>query len=142
MATNTAAFDLDGTDTIMAALFNNAITPDRNVSAALSAYNAGQWATANEVHDAGQWDQGGIALTSPTINSGSPGVVFFDAADVESGAAAELANVYGVYVYDGSLTLPVADQGICYNYLGGQNGIAGGTFRVVWAANGIWRITL
>src|SRR5690606_20413420 len=134
--------DLDGADTIMAALFNDSVTPDRNVASALSAYNAGQWDNANEVSDAGQWDQGGIALTNPVVNSGSAGVVFFDADNPESGAAAELADVYGTLVYDGSLSTPVADQGICYNYLGGANGVAGGTFRLVWADAGIARFTL
>src|SRR5690606_35739169 len=113
MMTNTAQFDLDG-DTLRVALFNYTITPDRNVASALSAYNARQWDNANEVFDAGQWDQGGVALTSPVVNSGSAGVVFFDADDAESGAAAELADVYGVLVYDDTLSTPVADQGICY----------------------------
>lgn len=141
MADNTAAFDL-GSDTAKAALYNNSITPDNDVSAANSAYDAGQWATSNEVYEAGQWAQGGIALTNQAVNSGTADVVFFDADDVASGSAADLGDVHGVLVYDDTLTTPVADQGISYNYLGGANSIVNGLFTVVWASSGIWRITL
>ncbi|PWK81725.1 hypothetical protein C8D88_116137 [Lentzea atacamensis] len=139
---NVAAFDLDS-DTFKVALYDNDITPDNDVSAANSAYNAGQWtSTNNEVFEAGQWAQGGVALTSPTINVGTADVVFWDASDTASGSAADLANVYGCLVYDDTLATPVADQGICYNYFGGANSVVNGTFTVVWNANGIWRITL
>ena len=141
---NTAAFDLSGTpDTFKGALYDNDITPDNDVTAANSAYNADQWVTTNnEVFEAGQWAQGGVSLTSPAIDVGTADVVFFDAADTASGAAADLANVYGVHVYDDTLSSPVADQGVCYNYLGGSNSVVNGTFTVVWSSSGIWRITL
>lgn len=139
--TTNFAMDFDA-DSFKAALYNNTITPDNDVTAANSAYNVGQWATANEVFEAGQWAQGGVALTSPSLNVGTADVVFFDAADVVSGSAADLANVYGCLVYDDTLTTPVADQGVCYNYFGGANSVVNGTFTVQWAANGIWRITL
>lgn len=143
MAANTAALDLDGTDTIKNALFNNSITPDNDVTAANSAYNAGQWVnTSNEVFEAGQWAQGGVALASLTVNSGTADVVFFDAADTASGSAADLANVYGCLIYDDTLTTPVADQGICFLYLGGSNSVVNGTFTVQYHVNGLWRITL
>lgn len=140
---NTTAFDL-GADSCKVALFNNTPTPDNDVTSALSAYNAAtsQWVTANEVYEAGQWAQGGVALTSQVVNSATADVVFFDAADTASGSAADLANVYGCQVYDDTLTTPVADQGICYNYFGGANSVVNGTFTVVWSANGIWRATL
>lgn len=138
---NVAAFDLD-TDTAKAALFNNSITPDNDVTAANSAYNVGQWATANEVYESGQWAQGGVALASPVINSGTADVVFFDADDTASGTAADLANVYGCLVYDDSLTSPVADQGLAYIYFGGANSVVNGLFTVRWNASGIIRATL
>lgn len=139
---NVAAFDLDS-DTFKVALYDNDITPDNDVTAANSAYNVGQWVTTgNEVFEAGQWAQGGVALTTPAVNVGTADVVFWDAADTTSGSAADLANVYGCLVYDDTLTTPVADQGICYNYFGGANSVVNGTFTVVWNANGIWRITL
>lgn len=138
---NVAAFDLDS-DTFRAALFNNSITPDNDVTAANSAYNVGQWATANEVFETGQWAQAGVALTTPTVNTGTADVVFWDAVDTTSGSAADLANVHGCEVYDDTLVAPVADQGVCYNYFGGANSVVNGTFTIVWSANGIWRVTL
>jgi len=139
----TAAFDLDA-DTFRAALYNNTGTPDQNATSALSAYNAAtsQWVTANEVFQAGQWAQAGIALTGVVCNSATAGVVFFDANDTASGAAATLANVFGVLVYDDTLASPVAKQGVSFNYLGGTNSVTAGTLTVVWNVNGIFRITL
>lgn len=142
---NTAAFDLGETpDTFKAALYNNTPTPDKDATSALSAYNAtsSQWVTANEVFEAGQWAQGGVALTTPDVTNPASGVVMFDAADTASGSAADLANVYGVLVYDDTLATPVADQGVSFNYLGGANSVVNGTFTVVWNANGIARITV
>lgn len=138
---NVAAFDLDA-DTLKAALYDNDITPDANVTSANSAYNAGQWSSAgNEVFQAIQWPQGGVALAGQTLNSATSDVVFLDANDTASGSAATLANIYGCLVYDDTLAAPVADQGICYNYFGGTNSVVNGTFTVAWHANGILRYT-
>jgi hypothetical protein len=140
---NTAAFDL-GADSIKVALYNNTPTPDNDTTSVLSAYNAtsSQWVTANEVFEAGQWAQGGVALTGQTVNSGTADVVFFDANDTASGSAADLANVYGCLVYDDTLTTPVADQGITYNFFGGANSVVNGTLTVTWSTQGIMRYTL
>ena len=71
-------------DTIKAALYNNSITPDNTVTLANSAYNTGQWATANEVTSStGGWPSAGIALTSVT-NTQSSAVVTFTAASTAS----------------------------------------------------------
>ncbi len=141
MAENATAFDL-GADTIKAALYDNDITPDNDVSAANSAYNAGQWtASGNEVSESGQWAAGGVALGSQVIDVSVADVTFFDAANTASGSAADLAAVFGVLVYDDTLTTPVADQGICFNYLGGSNSVVNGVFTVIWHANGVWRVT-
>jgi hypothetical protein len=138
---NTTAMDCNS-DTFKNALFNNSITPDNDVSAANSAFNAGQWATANELSESGQWATGGVALTGVSLDVGTADVVFFDAADTASGSAADLAAVYGCLVYDDTIATPVADQGMSYNYLGGSNSVVNGTFTVVYHANGIWRMTL
>ena len=140
---NTTAQDLRS-DAFKAALFNNTPTPDENVTSALSAYNAAtsQWLTANEVFQAGQWAQGGVALASSVINSGTSDVVFFDANDTASGAAATLANIYGALIYDTTVATPVANQGICFNYFGGVNSVTNGTFTSVWNVNGLLRITI
>lgn len=140
---NAAAF-APTTDTLKAALYNNTSTPDQNATAANAAYNvaATPWVTANEVYQAGQWAQAGVALTGVVVDQATAATVFLDAADTASGSAATLANVYGVLVYDDTLTTPVADQGISFNYLGGANSVTSGTLTVVWNANGIFRFTL
>jgi hypothetical protein len=136
---NTAALDLN-TDTIKAALFNNTGTPDQTVAAASSAYNTGQWVTANEVSNGG-WTAAGLALAS--IASGFASNVYtFDAADTANGSAATLTAVFGCLVYEDTLTTPVADQGICFNYLGGTNSVTAGTLTIVWNASGIFALTL
>lgn len=135
---NTTAYDLDG-DTFKAALYNNTITPNNDVTQANSAYNVDQWVnTTNEMYEAVTWPQGGVALTTPTVDSGTADVVFWDAADTASSAGCDLATVFGCLVYD---TL-VSSYGITYNYFGGSNQVTNGTFTIVWHANGIFRITL
>lgn len=130
-----AAFDFD-TDTLKVALYNNSITPDRTVSAANSAYNAGQWANTNEVTSAGQWAAAGVALSSPTVTT-TGSTITLDAADTSSGATATLTNVYGCLVYDDTLASPVADQGVSFHYFGGAQSVTSGTFTVVWNTSGI-----
>lgn len=139
---NTTAMDLNTDASIKVALYNNTITPDNDVTAANSAYNVGQWATAQEVIDATNWVAGGRALSGATIDSGTADTVFFDATDLAGGGAVTLTNAYGCLVYDDTIATPVADQGICYNYFGGANSVTAGTFTIVWHANGIFRITL
>ena len=136
---HTAAFAL-GADTLKAALFNNTGTPDNTVSAANSAYNAGQWVTANEQSNGG-WSAGGLALGSVTWTK-SAAVDTLAAANTANGSAATLANVFGVLVYDSTLSTPVANQGVCYNYLGGANGVTAGTLTIVWNASGVMQLTL
>lgn len=139
----TAVFDLNApSDTYKVALYNNTGTPDKDATAANTAFNAGQWVTANEVAQAVQWPTGGVALAGMTITTPASGVIMFDATDTASGGAATLANVYGSMVYDDTKTTPVADQGVCFNYFGGVNGVTNGTLTVVWNANGLWRITV
>lgn len=130
-----AAFDLDS-DTLKVALYNNTGTPDKTVTAANTAYNAGQWVTANEVSQVGQWAAGGVTLTSPTVTASSS-TVTFDAADTASGASATLSSVYGCLVYDSTLSTPVANQGISFHYFGGTQSVTSGVFTVVWNASGL-----
>lgn len=140
MMTNVAAFDLD-TDSIKIALYNNTTTPDQNATAANSAFNASTWTTTNEVSQAVQWPTGGVALTSKVVDVATNGVAMFDAADTASGSAATLSGVFGSFAYEDTLTTPVADQGICYNYFGGTQSVTSGTFTIQWSANGIYRWT-
>lgn len=139
---NVTAFDLSGTgvDTFKVALYDNDITPDKDVSAANSAYNAGQWAASgNEVADGTEWDAAGEPLASPALSNPSGGVIMWDATDtVSGGTSATLAAVFGCLVYDDTLS----DFGISYHYFGGTQSVTDGTFTVIWHANGLFRITV
>lgn len=136
---NTAALDLNS-DTIRAAIFGTTPTPDQTVASASTAYNTGQFTTGNELSNGG-WTAGGLALASIASNFSS-NVYTFDAADLANGSAATITAAFGTLVYDDTLTTPVADQGICYNYFGGSNSVTSGTLTIVWNASGIFTLTL
>src|ERR1043166_1705701 len=137
---NTAALDLN-TDTVTVALFDNTITPSQTVASASTAYAAGVWASGG-VSDASGWPAAGRDLASIT-STFSSNVYTFDAADtVSANSTTTLTNAYGCLVYENTLTTPVADQGLCFNYFGGANSVTSGTFTVVWNASGIYAITL
>lgn len=138
---NTTAVDL-GTDVPKASLHNNTITPDQDVSAATSAFNTGVWTTTNEVTDVTNWVSGGRALSGTSLDSTVAATVFYDATDLAGGGTVTITNAFGCLVYDDTLTTPVADQGICFNYFGGAQTVTAGTFTIVWHANGIWRFAL
>jgi hypothetical protein len=142
--TNVTAMDLDTDASIKVPLFNNSITPDQTVTAALSAYNAGQWASgANEMTDTPSWPAGGIALTGVTVSAVSATTFKFDANDTPSAdATTDLTGVFGCEVYDDTIAAPVADQGISYHYFGGSNSVVSGTFTVIWNAAGILTVAL
>lgn len=135
----TNAFDLNA-DTFKAALFDNTITPSQTVASASFAYGAGVWASGG-VSDASGWPAAGRALAN--VASGfSSNVYTFDADDtVSANATTAITNAYGVLVYDDTLASVVVDQGVSFNYLGGANTLASGTFTVIWATAGIIAIT-
>jgi hypothetical protein len=139
----TTSMDWPGATTVKAALYDNDITPDNDVTAANTAYNAGQWTAAgNEVSDGTNWDAGGEPLTGRVINL-SADTISMDATDTpQSGASCTLANVFGDLVYSDSITTPVADQGYCYNYFGGSQSVTAGNFTIVWHVNGVFRFTV
>src|SRR4051812_11041529 len=111
---NTAALDANS-DALKAALFDNTITPSQTVASASFAYGAGVWASGG-VSDATGWPAVGRPLAN--IASGFASNVYtFDADDtVSANSATTLTNAYGALIYDDTLTTPVADQGMCYNY--------------------------
>jgi hypothetical protein len=139
---NVTAMDWVTDASVLAALYDNDITPDNDVTAANTAYNAGQWAIAgNEVSDGTEWDAGGEPLTSRVINL-TADTITMDAADTPSGGtSATLAAVFGCLVYDDTIATPVADQGFSFNYFGGTQSVTDGTFTILWHANGVFRIT-
>lgn len=137
---NTTALDLDG-DTFKASLFDNTITPDATVTAANSAYGAGVWASGG-VSDASGWPAAGRTLGTQTWTKAS-NVLTFDAADTASAnSTTTLTNAYGCLIHDTSLSTPVSDQGLTFNYFGGANSVTSGTFTIVWNASGIASLTL
>jgi hypothetical protein len=138
---NTTAIDL-GSDVPKAALYNNSGTPSQDVTAANSAFNVDQWVTGNQVTDATNWVSGGRALSSTSLSSATAGTVFYDAADTAGGGTVTISGAFGCLVYDDTITTPVADQGLCFNYFGGSQSVTAGTFTIVWHANGIFRIAL
>lgn len=138
---NTTAMAWDD-DTIKFALYNNSITPDNDVTAANFAYNAGQWATANEVADGAEWPAGGVTLGSKTIDVGTADTVKVDAADAASGSSATLANVHGGLAYSDSITTPVADQAWCYLYFGGAQSVTDGVMTIVFNTAGLMSFAL
>ena len=136
---NTTALDADS-DAWKAALFDNTITPSQTVASASTAYAAGVWASGG-VSDTPSWPALGRPLTVSTSGFSS-NVFTFDANDTASAdATTDLTNVYGTLIYDHTLAAPVADQGICYIYLGGANSVVNGSFTIVWAAGGLFTAT-
>lgn len=137
---NTAALDLNS-DTIKAALFDNSITPSQTVASASFAYGAGVWASGG-VSDSSGWPAAGRSLAN--VASGfSSNVYTFDADDtVSANSSTTLTNAYGAFIYDDTLTTPVADQGVCFNYFGGANSVVAGTFTVTWHSSGVFALTL
>jgi hypothetical protein len=134
-----------GADTVKVALFNNSVTPDKDAALTSTGYNTGTWTTGNEVTDATNWVAGGRSLASKTLTNPSSGVFMLDAADLAGGGNVTISNAYGCLVYDDTITAGtggVADEGICYNSFGGAQSVTAGTFTIVWAANGVLRITV
>lgn len=137
----TANFNME-TDTFFVALYNNTGTPDKNATAANTAYAAGQWVSGNEVSSGVNWPTGGVSLPNPTVNVATAGVVFWDGDNVLSGSTATITNAYGCLVYSPNLTTPVDNQSVCFNYFGGPNSVTNGLFTINWSDNGIWRATI
>lgn len=138
MGGNVAAIDLDS-DTPKVALFDNTVTPDNTVTSANSAYGAGVWASGG-VFDATGWPAAGRPLVSITWTLSSA-TTTLDANDTVSvNSTTTLAATYGCLVYDDTLTTPVADQGITYNYFGGAQQVTSGQFTIVWSGSGIGAI--
>ena len=124
---NTTALDANS-DTFKAALFDNTITPSQTVASASTAYGAGVWASGG-VLDASGWPAVGRDLT--VTSSVASNVYTFDSTDTSSAnSSTTLTNAYGCLIYDDTLTTPVADQGLCYNYFGGANSVTSGTFTI------------
>lgn len=133
---NVTAFDWDA-DTIKVAGFDNTITPDKNVSAANSAYAAGVWASGGV--SGTNVPAAGLTLASKTVDVGTNNQITFDAAD-NTASGTSLTNLTGLLCYDDTLTTPVADQGVGYHYFGGANTVTGDV-TYVYSSSGLQRYT-
>jgi hypothetical protein len=132
---NGVNYDFDAAATWLVAIYNNAITPDMTVSAANSAYNAGQWALANEVSDASGWPAGGRTLVNNDVTATAAGWAW-DADDTTS-AAAWTGTGYGNLIYSGPAAAPVVDQGLSFHYWGGAFTWTAGFVTILWPSGGI-----
>ena len=138
-------------DTFTVALYDNsaAVVPTKDSTAVGYAYGTGTgcWATGGggtgspQVYQAVTWPNGGVNLANPAITTPTSGVVMGDADDTASGTGCTLSNAYGAFIYDNTLTTPVADQGVCHNYFGSAQSVANGTLTIVWNTGGVWRVT-
>lgn len=127
------------TDTIKAALYaSNTMTPDNTVTTdVLTEYNgtASQWVIANEVASGGGYTSGGVAVT-PLSVSQTTNVVTFTSSGTPQWTSASF-TAYGCLVYDST----ISNIGLSYNYFGGAQTVASGTFTVTWNASGIATFT-
>jgi len=141
----TTAIDLDSAtaDDYKCALYNSTTAPDNTVAAAQTAYAVGQWVVGNEQTSGADWATGGEAIVLPDLTKASAVITWDDdGTNVVSGSNTTVAGVEGCLCYSEVIATPVANQGICYNYFGGPQGVTGGTFTVQWAATGIFTLTL
>jgi len=122
--------------TFRVALYDNTITPSRDDTAAAFAYSGSSWSATGggtgspQVYQAVQWPQAGLALATAntTAATGGAGIAMFDAADLASGTACTLSNAYGCFVYNDTISSPVAKQGVCFNNFGTGAAVTNGTF--------------
>ena len=130
------------TDTWKMALFNNTVVPDKDATSANSRYGTpSTFVTGNEIVDATNWPAGGKTVTGLAATSPSTGVVMIDCTDVASGGNVTLTGFFGALVYDDTVTTPVADQAMCFNYFGGTQTVTANPFTAVIDANGLARFT-
>ncbi len=138
MIGNVTAFDYDA-DTMKLAGFDNTVTPDKNVTAANSAYGAGAWATGGV--SGTNFPAAGLTLASKTVSVATNNQVMVDAAD-PTASTATFTGLTGFLLYDDTLTTPVADQGVSYHYLGGSQSATAADITVVLSASGLILYTL
>lgn len=141
---NTSAWALGAADVPKCALFGNTGTPNQDDTIAHNAFNGagGAWVTANEITDVTNWVSGGRVLVSGALQVATAATCWYDANDT-SGGGNVTVSAYGCLVYDDTITTPVADPGMTFHAFAVQpSAVTGGTFTVVWDANGIFRLAL
>ena len=127
-------------DTWKMALFNNTVVPDKDASSANSRYGTpATFTTGNEITDATNWPAGGKTITGLAATAPSAGVVMIDCNDVASGGNVTLTGFFGALEYDDTVTTPVADQAMAFNYFGGTQTVTANPFTAVIDINGLAR---
>lgn len=137
----TIGFDLDlpsSTQPYKVALYGN-ITPSNTVDATAAKWGSGVWSSGNEVYSTGGWNAGGLTIagTGVTWSAGSSSIKWGTATSTQSSTTVTLTGFYGCLVHKYTSTPTPEGYGVCYNYFGGVNNVQGGTFTVIWSANGI-----
>lgn len=130
-------------DTVKVSLFDNTITPSQTVANASAGYGVGVWASGGVSH--ANWPATGQTLGAATFTStDATSFIMYDAPDLAGAGTLTLTNAFGCLVYDDTITAgsTIADLGICYNYFGGAQTVTGGTFTIIWHANGLFRFTV
>ncbi|TYK45179.1 hypothetical protein [Actinomadura decatromicini] len=128
------AVDLSSTSNKWA-LFDNAVTPDFDASAANAAYGAGVWASG-EVSGTG-YTAGGTAVASPTL-TGASGVITYDQADT-SWSNSTITGARGVLLYADGLA---GNNAICAIDFGQAYSTSAGQFLIQWNAAGVFAVDL
>lgn len=142
----TAVFDLDApSDTYKMAAFGTNSTPDKDAASSAYKYGAGgTFTAANEIIDTlnTNWIAGGRTVGSIATTNPGAGIIMVDCADVTGAGNVTMTAFFGTMFYNDTKTTPVADQGVCHNYLGGSQTITNGPITIVIDANGLFRGTV
>lgn len=122
-------------------LWDNTVTPDKDASAANTVYLSGTWLTAREVYQAGQWAQGGVALSGLAVTTPGSGIVQCTATNPTSGTNCTISGACGAHIRDTQST-PTADLGLSFHNFNASTGVTNGTYTAVISVNGIFRATV
>lgn len=126
-------------DSFKVALYGTGVTPAQSTTAALTQYNgAGStWVTANETtNTSGSAYVAGGAAVTPVSWTQATNVVTFSSSGSPQWTTASFTAAGGL-VYDTTVT----SQAISWNYFGGAQTVAAGTFTIAWNASGILTLT-
>jgi len=129
---DTTQFGLDlDLETHKIALFSNSITPNFDSD---TAYGSGSYAS-NEVYGTG-WSQGGVALTSTSVDAITGGFKWTVGNVSQTGTTLSAARCGLIYADAAS------DQAICLVDFEGDYTTSDGTFAINWSGSGVFYFDL
>ncbi len=151
--TTTTQVDLDATNAMKIALYNNTITPDisifQNTTRTAINYGSATFGTASsqagnpQNADSTNWNAGGQNLTGVAVTNEAGAIVKFTATNTPSATSTTtMSSIYGGFIYLDLVTAPTADIGLCALYFGAGSpySVTNGTFTVQYNASGIYQI--